>query len=116
MSVTTSDEVMTVYCNYGLYNGDGKTEAVVSEDIDLLVAETDEQYARAMAQRGDVNGDHSITVTDVAVIAAHVKNIRPIDKYSTNAADVNNDGDINVTDIVSAAAHVKSIRPITAER
>ncbi|MBQ8967554.1 dockerin type I repeat-containing protein [Ruminococcus sp.] len=59
---------------------------------------------------GDINGDGDINVTDVSLVAAHVKNIRGLKE--TVYADVNQDGDVNVTDINIIAAHVKSIRPI----
>ncbi|MBQ8967808.1 leucine-rich repeat protein [Ruminococcus sp.] len=62
--------------------------------------------------RGDINKDGDINVTDVAMLAAHVKSIRSVPEGSLEQADVNGDGDINVTDLAKLAAHVKGIRPI----
>ncbi len=112
---TTDDEILTVSFRFGLYTGVGNAPECTT-DVEVLVAETEDQYKRALAQRGDVNGDGRINVTDISIIAANVKGIRPIDKYSINAADTNSDGSINVSDIVLAAAHVKSIRKIDKER
>ena len=61
---------------------------------------------------GDVNGDGNINVTDIAIVAAHVKGIRAIDPTAYARADVNKDDNINVTDIAIIAAHVKGIRAI----
>ena len=112
---TTDDEVLTVTYTAGLYNGSG-APAVVTCDVNVLVAETDDQYNRALAQKGDVNGDGVINVTDISLVAANVKNIKAIDKYSRNAADVNCDGSINVTDVSAVAANVKGIAKINSER
>ena len=112
---TTDDEVLTVTHYYGLYNGNAGTSSV-SADINVLVAEDDDQYTRALAQRGDVNGDGVINVTDISLIAAHVKSKRAFDKFSLNAADVNAADGINVTDISVTAAQVKGISPIDTAR
>lgn len=112
---TTDDEVLTASFGYGLYNAKGEKPAV-SCDVDVLVAETEDQYKRALAQRGDVNGDGKVNITDVSLIAANVKGKKAIDKYSLNAADANGDGTVNVTDITAAAAQVKSIKLIEKER
>ncbi|MBQ8965980.1 MBG domain-containing protein [Ruminococcus sp.] len=61
---------------------------------------------------GDLNRDGDINVTDITLMAAHVKSIRALNEYGLKAADVNGDGDINVTDLVKLAAHVKGIKPL----
>ena len=76
------------------------------------MTETDDQYKRALADRGDVDGSGVVDVSDIAKVAAHIKGVKAIDKYSLNAADVNNDGDVNVTDIALQAAHIKGIKAI----
>ncbi|MBQ8965573.1 PQQ-binding-like beta-propeller repeat protein [Ruminococcus sp.] len=108
---TTDDEVLTVSSRYGLFKGDG-SKAEVSRDYDVLVCSNDDEYARATAMRGDINGDGEINVTDVMLAAAHVKSIKAIDKYSINAADTDVNGEVNVTDLMSIAAHVKSIKAL----
>ena len=62
---------------------------------------------------GDVNGDGNINVTDIALVAAHVKGIKALDGGAVIRADVNDDGEINVTDIAMIAAHIKGIKPLT---
>lgn len=64
--------------------------------------------------RGDVNGDGEVNVTDVVLVAAHVKNIKALDSASQKRADVNYDGDINVTDIIKIAAHVKGLKSLNS--
>ena len=61
---------------------------------------------------GDVNGDGEINVTDIAMIAAHIKGIKALDENGIKAADANGDGDVNVTDIAMIAAHIKGIKAI----
>ena len=51
-------------------------------------------------QLGDVNGDASISITDVICIVSHVLNKTP-DIFISSAADINNDGEITITDAVS---------------
>ncbi len=113
---TADDDMVTATTTAdGLYTGSGK-KPVSAADYDLLVAENDDQYKRGLAERGDANGDGTVNITDISIIAAHVKSTKAIDKYSLNAADVNNDGVLNVSDISGAAACVKSIQDITEEK
>ena len=111
---TTADEVLTVSQKFkAVADGTGSNSNITaSEDLALLVAETDDQYKRALADRGDVDGSGTVDVTDIAMTASHIKGIKAVDKYSVNAADVNNDGDINVTDIAMQAAHIKGLKAI----
>lgn len=51
------------------------------------------------AELGDVNGDMTISVTDVVAIISHILNDTPA-SFIESAADVNNDGRITVTDAV----------------
>ena len=59
--------------------------------------------------KGDVNKDGTINVTDITLVAAHVKGIRPLPSEYQDTADYNDDGDINVSDISGIAAIVKGI-------
>ncbi len=112
---SADDEVLTASFSYGLYNGNGKAPSV-SQDIDVLVAENDDQYKRALAHKGDVNGDGKVNITDLAIVAANIKSRKVIDKYSFNAADVNADGKVNVSDITLTAANIKGKKLINKER
>ncbi|HCJ41354.1 dockerin type I domain-containing protein [uncultured Ruminococcus sp.] len=58
----------------------------------------------------DVNCDGKVNVTDISVVAAHVKNLRPLTGERLQKADLNGDGKINVADVVKLAARVKGIR------
>lgn len=57
----------------------------------------------------DVNGDGNVNVTDVSLVAAHVKAIRSLSGDSLLRADVNGDGNVNITDLSKIAAIVKGI-------
>lgn len=61
---------------------------------------------------GDISGDKHIDVTDISMLAAHLKGIKPLTKYGYASADVNFDGEVNVTDIAVIAAHIKGIKAI----
>lgn len=54
---------------------------------------------------GDVNGDSSISVTDVISIISYVLEERP-NRFLTPAADMNSDGNITVTDAVSVIDNI----------
>ncbi|MBQ8965861.1 dockerin type I repeat-containing protein [Ruminococcus sp.] len=64
----------------------------------------------ASALNGDVNRDDDINVTDLTLIAAHVKGIRPLEGTAFSIGDVNGDFNITVTDLMAAAAHVKGLK------
>ena len=61
---------------------------------------------------GDANGDGDINVTDIAVVAAHIKGIKALGDEAQQRADVDKSGEINVTDISILASHIKGIKPI----
>ena len=62
--------------------------------------------------RGDVNMDGKITVTDISMIAAHVKGIKALNDDAVILADVNFDSKVTVTDISKTAGHVKGIKSL----
>ena len=62
--------------------------------------------------KGDVNGDSSINVTDIALIATHIKGIKALSSNSQKNADANGDGQINVSDIAVIASHIKGIKAL----
>ena len=66
----------------------------------------------ASALNGDINGDGSITVSDISSLAAHVKGKKPLPHDVLARADVNGDGSVTVTDISAIAAHVKGKKAI----
>ena len=67
------------------------------------------------AVKGDVNGDGSIDVSDIANLASHIKGIKALDENKLWSADVNDDSHINVSDISVISAHIKGIKPIVQE-
>ena len=68
----------------------------------------DEQFGCYYYIIGDVNRDYKITVTDITLVAAHVKGKRALkDPIALEAADTNKDGSINITDVIRIAAYVK---------
>ena len=60
---------------------------------------------------GDINGDGNADVTDVVMLAAHVKSIKALDSEQLFAADINVDGEVDLTDLMVLTAQVKNIRP-----
>ncbi len=63
--------------------------------------------------RGDVNGDGSITVTDLSKAAALVKGKKTLSAEEAARADVNGDGSVTVSDISRIAAHIKGKKSIS---
>ena len=63
-------------------------------------------------KKGDVNRDGNINVTDIALVASHIKGIKALDEDGIKAADVDNDTKVNVTDIAMIASHIKGIKAI----
>ena len=56
---------------------------------------------------GDISGDGKINVTDITLVAAHVKGKKLLAPEAVFYADIDRNGKLNVTDIVLIAAHVK---------
>jgi hypothetical protein len=65
---------------------------------------------RAKWLRGDVSWDEKVNITDLTMIAAHVKDKRILTKDMQLVADINKDGKVNISDITLVAAHVKCRR------
>ena len=62
--------------------------------------------------KGYANCDKNINVTDIAMIAAHIKGIRALTGNGWYAAEVSGDNRLDVTDIAMIAAHIKGIRAL----
>lgn len=62
--------------------------------------------------KGDINRDGKVNVSDVTMVAAHIKNKKPLTKEQQKNADINKDGKINVADLSALAAQVKGIKPL----
>ena len=58
-------------------------------------------------ENGDVNADGNINVTDISLIAAHLKSIKALSDEALTRADLNGDGIVSVTDVSRLAAKVK---------
>ena len=84
--------------NYNTYIG---SAAVTITEADI-----------SASNKGDVNANGRIDVTDIVLAAAHVKGIRALDADALARADVNGDNKLNVSDVALIAAHVKGIRPL----
>ena len=62
--------------------------------------------------KGDADLNGSINVSDIAVVASHIKGIKAMSEAQFAAADVNNDGQMTVSYIAIIAAHIKGIKAI----
>ena len=72
--------------------------------------ETAVETPEKTVQKGDINGDSKTDVSDISLIAAHVKGIKQLE--DTDAADLDGNGMITVSDISKIAAHVKGIKAL----
>lgn len=95
--VTEVGKYKVTVCGTGMYKGS------VSVEFSMI--------GKAQAL-GDINGDGAINVTDIAMVAAHIKGIKALDENAVKVADVNKDDAVNVTDIAMIAAHIKGIKAI----
>lgn len=105
------------FYNCGMDLGEGKfvincTEGTAGEKY---AKEHGFKYKAAAAPytKGDANSDKDINVTDIGVMASHIKGIKPLKGSGLKAADVNSDGNINVTDISMVASHIKGIKALS---
>ena len=68
------------------------------------------------AANADLNRDGSVNVTDLVMLAAHIKNVKMLRPNVYALADINGDGMVNVTDLSSLAYYVKGGDSINADR
>ena len=89
----TVGENDTIYANIPIVfkDSDGKTEKTI------------EPYF----MYGDVNDDGEYNITDIAIIAAHIKGIKTLEGDALRAADVNRDGIVDENDISGIFGHVQ---------
>ena len=90
-----------IYC----YEGSSAETYAISNNIEY-------ESKPATLKNGDANCDRKVDVTDIAVIAAHIKGIQPIRGDGYDLADVNKDGKLSVTDISMIASHIKGIKAL----
>lgn len=57
---------------------------------------------------GDLDGDHAVTVGDVAMIYAHVKGTTLLEGYALQQADLNGDNQVDIADTAMAYKQIKS--------
>lgn len=72
----------------------------------------DQSKVLGKAVKGDINKDGKVNVSDITMVAAHIKNKKPLTKEQQKNADINKDGKINVADLSALAAQVKGIKPL----
>ena len=84
----------------------------ILSDAETSDAETTDEEDDGEHPLGDVNGDDSINVTDIALLSSHLRGIKPLEKHSYIRADLNFDGALNATDIAKLAAHINGIKAI----
>ena len=98
---------------YNYYGEDSPVDKIVDELNGYLDKLDSEKAAELSA--GDINADGTVNVTDISMLAAQVKSVRPLNKADnamidqTKRADLNDDGAVDVSDIAKLAAKVKGI-------
>jgi len=75
---------------------------------DVTTGDADTTEPPAAEEKGDMNGDGKLNVSDVSKLAAHIKGVKSLSEGVD--ADINGDGKTNVTDLSKVAAHVKGIK------
>ena len=95
----------------------GKITIAAAAALSLCMTVHAEELTLRPVTAGDVNGDGTVTVTDISLMAAHIKGIKSLDEVQLLSADADGSGTVNVTDISLTAAQGKGIKVIgeTAE-
>ncbi|SEK46467.1 dockerin type I repeat-containing protein [Ruminococcus albus] len=78
--------------------------------IELPDISATDYYAANLSKsrkKGDVNGDGFINITDITLVAAHIKGKKILSEGNFKYADMNADGKVNITDLTKIAAIVK---------
>ena len=81
---------------------DGKTE-VTSGTLSTGMTAVVGNKSYTLVVTGDVNGDGTITLTDVVALQSHVLDKKTLEGAYREAADLNGDGYVTLTDVVKAA-------------
>ena len=74
---------------------------------DISYTDLDPQTILSERETGDINGDETVNVTDISIIAAHIKSVRPLYGINLKYADITGDGKVNISDLSKLAAKVK---------
>ena len=96
---------------YAVVNG-LKYEVLDPETPDIIFGEEDEDTSGEETAAGDVNGDGSVNIVDLAMTAGQVKGVKALSEKRMARADVSVDGKVNVTDISMISAHIKGKRQL----
>jgi hypothetical protein len=61
---------------------------------------------------GDVNGDGSVSITDMVAIKAHILGKSALTGVYLTAADSSGDNEVSITDFIQSKAHILGKSPI----
>ena len=100
--VTTETEHSTHHVTFNEITG---FDLTVNLDTHNAVVHDRNDDTKPETLIGDLNGDGSVNITDIAKLAAHIKGKRFLP--DTSIADFNKDNKINVSDLTKLAAHIK---------
>lgn len=78
----------------------------------ILETEVVRQEDKPVMLKGDVDLNGVVNVTDIAMVASHIKGVKALAGQGLKNADVDENGQVNVTDIAMIAAHIKGIKPL----
>lgn len=84
----------------------------LSARFGIIDAEVVRQENKPVISKGDVDLNGEVNVTDIAMVASHIKGVKPLEGQGLINADVDENGEVNVTDIAMIAAHIKGIKPL----
>lgn len=107
-TATTNTDQYSITVPAGNYLMGYSKAGCVTGSVSLELTEGNVTWNLKLCPKGDVTGDYSVNVGDVAKGYAHIRGVKKlIDAYAIRCADFTEDGTVNVGDIAKLYAKVR---------
>ncbi len=94
------------------YLGSGTVNPPATEPTDPPTEPTTEPIIEHPSLKGDLNNDHSFTVTDIIALQKYLLCLAPLDDHAMNAADMDSNNKINAFDLALVKRKVLEYTPM----
>ena len=103
----------TISVNIKDRSGNTKNQGTIVTGDKVTLSSGDKSKSLEVVIYGDVDGDGSITVTDLLFVQKHILGFTKLTGSYLTAADVNKDSKVNVVDILFIQKHLLSVNYIS---